>query len=260
MTALVTGASSGIGLQYATALARDYSCDLFLVSNQEKELADTVSSLSEQYGVRVEYLYCDLARQEAARQVYDYAAAKGLVIDILINNAGIFFFNPLYDTPLQKVETMVMLHVFTLTSLCRLFGADMCERGKGYILNMSSLVNWMEFPGIQLYTATKTYIRSFSKSIWYEFVPRGVSVTVVTPGAVDTTLYGLAPHLRRLAVRLGVSIPPEKLAKKALKRMFAGKKTCMPGLINHISLPLFKHFPDWLVFKVMKRLDKFQKP
>ena len=257
MTALVTGASSGIGLQYATILARDYSCDLLMVSNQEKELAAAAEEISSSFGVRTYPFFCDLARQESARTVYDYAVEKGLTIDILVNNAGFFFFDALCSTPPEKIESMVMLHVVTMTSLCRLFGADMCKRRSGYILNMSSLCKWMEFPGIQTYIATKTYIYSFSKSIWYEFRPMGVGVTVVTPGAVDTGLYGLAPNLRRLAVRLGVSLPPEKLASKALKRMFRKKKTCMPGLINHIFLPLFRHFPDWLVFKVMKRLEKF---
>ena len=260
MTALVTGASSGIGLQYATVLARDYACDLLMVSNQEKELEEAAAKLSEAYGVKALAYYCDLSKEESARQLHDYAAAEGLEIDILINNAGIFFFNPLYETPAAKVETMVMLHVVTMTNLCRLFGEDMCRRGSGFILNMSSLCNWMEFPGIQTYTATKTYIYSFSKSIWYEFKPKGVSVTVVTPGAVDTGLYGLSDKYRRIAVKCGVSIPPEKLAEKALKKMFARKKTFMPGAVNHISKPLFRHFPDWLVFKIMKRLDSFQKP
>lgn len=258
MTALVTGASSGIGLQYAVILARDYSCDLLMVSNQEKELEAAATQISQSYGVKAYPFFCDLALPNAARAVYDYAVKEGLTIDILINNAGFFFFDTLCATPPEKVEAMVMLHVVTMTGLCRLFGADMCRRGSGYILNMSSLCRWMEFPGIHTYIATKTYIYSFSKSIWYEFKPAGVGVTVATPGAVDTGLYGLSPKLRRLAVRLGVSLPPEKLAQKALKRMFRKKKTCMPGLINHITIPIFRHFPDWLVFKVMKRLEKFK--
>lgn len=258
MTALVTGASSGIGLQYATILARDYACDLLMVSNQKEELEESARKISLAYGVKACPFFCDLARPEAAREVYDFAAGQGLTIDILINNAGFFFFDALYRTPPQKVESMVMLHVVTMTGLCRLFGADMCQRGHGFILNMSSLSKWMEFPGIQTYIATKTYIYSFSQSIWYEMKPLGVSVTVVTPGAVDTGLYGLAPRLRRIAVRLGVSLPPEKLASKALRRMFARKKTCMPGLVNHLSIPLFRHFPDWIVFRAMKRLESFK--
>ena len=259
MTALVTGASSGIGLQYATVLARDYACDLLLVSNQEKELAETASTLSGQYGVKALPYYCDLSRKEAADEVYAFAHGQGLEIDILINNAGIFFFNPLVETPEAKIDTMLMLHMVTVVNLCRLFGEDMCRRGNGYILNMSSLCNWMTFPGIQTYDSTKTFIYSFSKSIWYEFKPKGVSVTVLTPGAVDTGLYGLADDKRRLAVKLGVSIPPEKLAEKALRKMFKRKKTYMPGFVNHVAKPFFRIFPDWLVFKIMKKLSAFQK-
>ncbi|MBQ4285874.1 MAG: SDR family NAD(P)-dependent oxidoreductase [Bacteroidales bacterium] len=260
MTALVTGADSGIGLQYATVLARDYDCDLLLVSNRREPLEQTAVELAGDYGVNATPFYCDLAQQDAAQKVYEFAKEKGLPIDILINNAGIFFFNPLTETPAAKVETMVMLHVVTMTKLCRLFGADMCSRGKGYILNMSSLCKWMEFPGIQTYIATKTYIFSFSKCLWYEMRPKGVTVTAVTPGAVDTGLYGLSDRYRRLAVRLGVSLPPEKLASKALKSLFRGRKTCMPGLINHITIPLWRHFPDWAVFAAMRRMAMFNPP
>ena len=258
MTALVTGASSGIGLQYATVLARDYGCDVLLVSNQEQELLQTAENLRLGYGVQAWSFCCDLAEAGAAQRVYDRAAELGLTVDVLINNAGIFFFDAFNRVPPAKIETMVMLHMVTMTQLCRLFGADMCARVQGYILNMSSLCNWMDFPGIQTYCSTKAFIYHFSRSLWFEYRLQGVGVTVVTPGAVDTGLYGLAPNLRRLAVRLGISIPPEKLARKALKRMFARKKSCMPGLINHLAKPIFRHFPDTLVFAVMKRLKMFR--
>jgi len=81
----------------------------------------------------------------------------------------------------------------------------------------------------------------------------------VTPGMVNTTLYGLPENLRTLAVKLGINTPTERLAKKALRRMFHRRKKCMPGLVNHIFKPFLKHTPDWLVFAVMKRIAKYQK-
>ncbi|MCI7575950.1 MAG: SDR family NAD(P)-dependent oxidoreductase [Bacteroidales bacterium] len=259
MLALVTGASSGIGLMYAHELARTYKCDLLLVSNQEKEIAETANDIASKYGVHTIPLYRDLAKQDAAEELHQWCHDNGIEPDILINNAGVFFFNPLVETSMKRIELMLMLHVVTVTKLCRLFGEDMCKRGKGYILNMSSMSAWMAMPGIQCYNATKAYLLNFSKSLWYEFKPYGVGVTVMTPGAVDTALYGLAPNLRRLAVNLTVSIPPEKLVQRALKKMFKRKKQDMPGVLNHLFLPVMKHLPDWVVFFMIRKIGRFQK-
>ena len=259
MLALVTGASSGIGLQYATALARDYHTDLLLVSNQEQEQIAVARDLAQTYGVQATPLYMDLSRQNAAEQLHQYCYDNNLQVDILINNAGVFFFNPIVETSMSRFELMLMLHVVTVAKLCRLFGEDMCRRGSGYILNMSSMSAWMAYPGIQTYNSTKAFIYNFSKSLWYEFRPKGVGITVMTPGAVDTALFGLSPKWRKVAVRLTVSIPPEKLVKIALKRMFKKKKQGMPGLLNHLATPLLKHTPDWLVFLTYKWVGQFQK-
>lgn len=275
MLSLVTGASSGIGLQYATQLARDYHTDLLLVSNQEDELRKVAEDLEAQYKVRAIPHYADLSKQDAAEDLYDYCHANNLVVDILINDAGVFFFNPYCETSMKRISLMLNLHIVTVAKLCRLFGEDMIARQltneeqaqticgkprrKGYILNMSSMSAWMAMPGIQTYNATKAFIYNFSKSLWYELKPKGVNITVMTPGAVDTALFGLAPNLRKLAVNLSVSIPPEKLVKRALRSMFRGKKADMPGVINHLCTPILKHTPDWLVFFVIKHIGKYQK-
>ena len=275
MLALVTGASSGIGLQYATQLAGDFHTDLLLVSNQEEEQKQVAAELAAQYGVKTIPLYADLSQQDAAEQLHQYCKDNHLVVDILINNAGVFFFNPYCETSMKRIELILNLHMITVAKLCRLFGEDMINRQltteeqsqkfcgkprkKGYILNMSSMSAWMAMPGIQSYNATKAFIYNFSKSLWYELKPKGVNITVMTPGAVDTALFGLAPNLRRLAVNLTVSIPPEKLVKRALKKMFRGKKADMPGVLNYLATPLLKHTPDWLVFLVMRFIGKYQK-
>lgn len=275
MLALVTGASSGIGLQYATALARDYHTDLLLVSNQQQEQIEVARQLAETYHVLATPLYADLSKTDAAEQLHQYCVDNKIQVDILINNAGVFFFNPLTDTSMKRFELMLTLHVMTVAKLTRLFAEDMIKREltetekqervlgrprrKGYILNMSSMSAWMAYPGIQTYNATKAFIYNFSKSVWYELYPQGVNITVMTPGAVDTALFGLAPSLRKLAVNLSVSIPPEKLVKRALKRMFRGKKAGMPGLLNHMATPLLKHTPDWLVRLTYRWVGQYQK-
>lgn len=273
MLALVTGASSGIGLQYATQLARDYHCDLLLVSNQEKELEEVAADLASQYGVKTNAHFADLSLPDAAEQLHDWCKAEGYVIDILINNAGVFFFNQYCNTSMKRIELMLQLHIMTVAKMTRLFAEDMLQREltpeeihtricrrkrmRGYILNMSSMSAWMAMPGIQTYNASKAFIYNFSKSLWYELYPQNVGITVMAPGAVDTALFGLAPKLRKLAVNLTVSIPPEKLVKRALRKMFRGKKADTPGVINWLCTPLLKHTPDWVLFLAQKKLAKF---
>lgn len=273
MLSLVTGASSGIGLQYATALARDYHCDLLLVSNQQKELEQVASDLAATYGVKTVAHYADLSLPDAAENLHAWCKEQGYIVDILINNAGVFFFNQFCDTSMKRIELMLQLHVVTVTKLTRLFAEDMCQRQlteeeakmrirrhrrmRGYILNMSSMSAWMAMPGIQTYNATKAFIYNFSKSLWYELKPQNVGITVMAPGAVDTELFGLAPNLRKLAVNLTVAIPPEKLVKRALRKMFRNRKADTPGFINWLSTPLLKHTPDWILFFAQKKLKQF---
>ena len=259
MYALVTGASQGIGLQYATQLASTYKYNLVLVSNQEKEIHQVAEQIKAEYGVNTVAVYQDLSTETAAADLHQFCKDGGYEIEVLINNAGVFYFNDLVKTSQERINLMLHLHIRTVTQLCRLFGADMRERGKGYILNMSSMSAWMAMPGIQCYNASKAYILNFSRSMWYEMMPHGVSVTAICPGAIDTGLYGLASNLRKLAVAIRVSMPPERLVKIALKKMFKKKKQVMPGFLNHLFVPLIKHLPDWFVFAVMKRLDAFKK-
>ena len=273
MLALVTGASSGIGLQYATQLARDYHCDLLLVSNQEKELEQVAKDLAAQYGVKTLARFADLSLNDAAENLHAWCKENGYLVDVLINNAGIFFFNPYCETSMKRIELMLQLHMITVAKMTRLFAADMIQRElteeetrtricghkrmRGYILNMSSMSAWMAMPGIQTYNATKAFIYNFSKSLWYELKPKNVGITVMAPGAVDTGLFGLAPNLRKLAVALTVSIPPEKLVKRALKKLFRNKKADTPGVINWLSTPFMKHTPDWVLFFAQKHLAQF---
>lgn len=273
MLSLVTGASSGIGLQYATALARDYKSDLLLVSNQQKELEQVAADLASTYGVKTVAHYADLSLPDAAENLHDWCKEQGYVVDVLINNAGVFFFNQFCDTSMKRIELMLQLHVVTVAKLTRLFAEDMCQRQlteeeakmrirghkrmRGYILNMSSMSAWMAMPGIQTYNATKAFIYNFSKSLWYELKPQNVGITVMAPGAVDTGLFGLAPNLRKLAVNLTVAIPPQKLVKRALRKMFRNRKADTPGFINWLSTPILKHTPDWILFYAQKKLKQF---
>ena len=132
--ALVTGASSGIGLAYARELARR-GYDLLLVSNEQERIGTVAEELAAAFGVKTIPLCMDLARSEAARELYDYCEREKLQIGILVNNAGIFFFDDLTEVAPERIETMLLLHIRTVTLLCRYFGAAMKRRRAGYILD-----------------------------------------------------------------------------------------------------------------------------
>lgn len=257
--AVVTGASSGIGLQYARVLACEYRYNIVLVSNQEKELADAAAAITAESGVETRTLCLNLAESTAANQVYDFCQQNALDVEVLINDAGMLIFQPLLTTPEAKLETMLMLHMVTLTKLCRLFAADMAKRQKGYILNMSSMTAWMAMPGIQCYNATKGYVLNFSRAFWYEMQREHVHVLAVTPGSTDTGLLPFTPGFAKLLRLAGITMAPEKLVRRALKVLFTTRrKRCMPGAWNYIIVPIINHLPDWVVFAAMKRLAVFK--
>lgn len=252
-TALVTGASSGIGLEYARQLAVR-GANLVMVSIDREDLDREAKKIVNTSGVSVETICMDLAQPEAANKLYDHCRQKGIQIEILINNAGIFSFQEITRTDPKKIETMLQLHIGTVTRLSRLFATDMCNRKHGYILNMASLSCWTPYPGITLYTATKAYIRVFTWALGYELRDYGVVATVVCPGGVATGLYGLKPGLLKLGVRLGVLMTTERLVRKALKALFRGKKQLIPGVFNRLLIPLASVMPTSIRLLVKHRL------
>ncbi len=241
-TALVTGASSGIGLEYARQLAA-MGIHLLMVSIDQENLEREATAIAEKYSIKTHTLCMDLAQPNAAEQLYNHCQEQGLQIEVLINNAGIFSFKEVIRTDPKKIETMLQLHMGTVTQLSRLFATEMSTRRHGYILNMSSLSCWAPYPGIALYSATKAYIRVFTRSLGYELRDYGVTATVICPGGVATGLYGLKPSLLKLGVRLGVLMTPERLVRKALKALFKGKKQLIPGLLNRLLIPLAAIMP-----------------
>ncbi len=253
--ALVTGASSGMGLIYSRKLAeRGY--DLLLVSNQTDALIQTAADISDEFGVSAIPHYQDLAVLEAASCLYDYCLAEGLEVEILVNNAGMFFFKELDCDDVPRVEKMMTLHMSTVTKLCLLFGEDMKRRGCGYILIVSSMAAKLPTPGIAVYSATKAYLKSFGKSLYFEMKPYGVGVTTVCPAAIATPLYGLNPRLMDLGVKTGVIKTPEWLVKRALRGMFRRRPVIKPGLMNLYLPPMVRLLPGGLECRIWNKLKR----
>ena len=244
--AVITGGSSGVGLEFSREFAsRGYA--LALVSNRDGDLADAKQSLEREFRVPVHTLCADLSDVGIAEKILAWCDSIGLQVEVLVNNAGMFFMEYLSPENLGKAETMMGLHVFTPTRLCILFGARMKDRGKGYILNMSSMTARIPAPGIAVYSASKAYLKSFGRSFSYEMRPYGVRVTTVCPAAIDTGLYPLGTRLRKTLRRLGIIRSPHWLARRAVKALFRGRRTISPGLTNALVPALVAILPPRMI-------------
>jgi len=164
-----------------------------------------------------------------------------------------FFFEELTPGNEAKALTMMRLHIFTPTRLCVLFGESMKQRGYGYLINMSSMAAKLPCPGITIYSATKAYLKSFGKSLYFEMIPYGVGVTTVCPAAIATPLYKLKPSLLNFGVKIGVIGTPQWLVRKALKGMMCKKRVVRPGFMNLYLPPLIALLPHGLVAKLWQK-------
>lgn len=237
-TALVTGASKGIGRSYALQLAA-LGYNVLMVASGEKELlatADQVRRLSPKVWVRT--LVKDLATPTAAEELFAYTESEGIKVDVLINNAGIFSFCDILNTPIERIQRMIYLHDITSTLNCRLYAADMIKRGGGRILNMSSFSIWMPYPGLSLYSASKAYLKSFSVAFSKEVESYGVTVTAICPAGIATDLYGLSPKLQRFGLRTGILMSADSCARRSLRAMFRGVRCKVPDWWFRLFIPV----------------------
>ena len=253
--ALVTGGSSGMGLEYARQLAAR-GFDLLLVSNQQAELEQAAADLQEQFGVRAMARYQDLSAVNSGEELLAFCEAQPLEVEVLINNAGMFFFEELHPENEAKALTMLQLHVYSPTRLCVLFGEKMKQRGHGYILNVSSMAAKLPCPGITVYSATKAYLKSFSKALYFEMRPYGVGVTTVCPAAIATPLYKLKPKMLKLGVKIGLIGTPQWLVRRALRRLFKKRRVVKPGFMNYYLPPLIALLPKGLETRIWERVKQ----
>ena len=253
MMALVTGGSSGIGLEFSRQLA-EKGYDLIIVSNSREQLDAVCAPIAEEYGVRVIPRLQNLATGNAAEELMEWCDSQSVLPDILINNAGMFYFKELRPELMGKAEVVIGLHVTTPTKMCILFGDRMKQRGSGRILLVASMAARIPAPGIQVYSATKAYLRSFGESLSFELKPYGVTVTTLCPAAVATPLYGLKKGLLNFGVAIRVIHTPQWLVRKALKGLFRGRRLMKPSIMNAYLPPMIKMLPSNLEQKIWDRI------
>ena len=253
--ALITGASSGCGYEYARLLAAK-GYNLLIVSNEEA-IHDKAQMLREDYPIEVRSLVMDLGRQEAAKELYTYCAEQGLEIEVLVNNAGVYHDRDFVNDS-EAFNLLIMnLHMITPAMLIYYFAQDMAKRGKGYVLNMCSITANIAVQRLSTYGATKAFLQNFSRSVYIELKDKGVIVTNVTPGAINTGLYNIRPWLTKMGLVLGYIVQPNYLAKRGLNAMFRGRsKVSVPCVWNYVLLFFVALIPTCLL-RLIRRLKIF---
>lgn len=253
--ALITGASSGMGYCYARQLAeRGYN--LLIVSNEEAIHAKA-AILRKDFNVDVQSLVIDLGVQPAAKQLHTFCQEHQLCIEVLINNAGVYHDRDFLSDSEAFNSLILNLHVYTPAMLCYYFGQDMCQRGKGYILNVGSITADIAAQRLATYGASKSFVQSFTRALHVELKKKGVKVTDICPGAVDTGLYNIRPWLTKLGRALGIIVSPEYLVKRALSALFRGRhKATVPFVWSKLLLLLIALLPT-CILRLIRRWGWF---
>lgn len=243
--ALVTGASSGIGYQYARLLA-EKGYNLIIVSNEEA-IEEKKQLLEQDYPVKVLALVRNLGTQEAAKELYDWCKERQLEVEVLINNAGVYHDRDFLDDSAAFNEMIINLHALTPAMLIYYFAPDMVERHKGYILNMSSVTSEIAVQRLATYSSTKAFLKNFNRSVHIELYHKGVYVTAVRPGAVDTGLYSISKTATKIGMIVGYISTPERLARRGLCALFNKRAQVTPGFLNHVLIFLVSLLPTGLL-------------
>ena len=253
-TALITGASSGLGLEFAKIHASNGG-DLILVARSGNKLEQLKQELTAKHNIQVTIIVKDLSVTDAAQQVYDEVKSKQLKVDYLINNAGFGDFGLFANTNWEKEHQMMQLNMTALAHLTKLFVKDMVAARSGKILNIASTASFQPGPTMAIYYATKAFVYYFSSALYNELKPYGVSVTSFHPGPTKTGFQDAADmHSSRLLKLMPV---PDALpvAKKGYAAMMKGKRTAIPGFINNVFQMSSKLMPWWFIIPTTRFLQ-----
>lgn len=235
-TALITGASSGIGKELSRLFARD-GFDLVLVSRRETALRTLADELALLYGTTAHVLTEDLRQPAAPARVYAALAERSITVDVLVNNAGVGIFGLFCETEINDQLDTLHVNILTLTHLTRLFLRDMVARHSGKILNVASTAAFQPGPMMSVYYASKAFVFSLSEALHNELRGTGVTVTVLCPGPTPTEfqVHAGMEHLRIARGTVLPLTPVQKVALEGYKGMMAGKDYVIPGIVNSIG-------------------------
>jgi uncharacterized protein len=253
-TALITGASAGIGAAFAYELAAQQA-NLVLVARSEDKLKKLAADLEDQFGTHATIIVQDLTQLGAAAQVYRAIDQQGLEIDLLINNAGIGDYGPFAQRALQRQSDIVKLNVLALVEMTSLFLPPMQQRGSGGIINVGSIAGFQPIPYLATYAASKAFVLRFSEALWAESREHGVKVMALCPGPTTTDFFAQAEMDSNSALMASQSYETaESVAKAGLAALAAGKSHLVTGsLKNQILVNASRMAPREFLAKMLEK-------
>lgn len=240
-TALITGASSGLGAEFASELAA-CGADLVLVARRADLLHRHADELGTRHGIKVTTVVMDLAEPDAPQRLYDQLKAAGTTIDILVNNAGLGLYGPFIEIDWERERAMLQLDIITLVHLTKLFVKDMIERDEGHILQVASIGAYQPSPLYASYGGAKAFVLNFGEALNYELRHTRVRCTVLSPGVTATEFLKVAGQQPRPYHRLLMMKTPE-VVRLGIAAMLKGKSSVVPGLANRLGAFLPRILP-----------------
>ena len=249
--ALVTGASNGIGLALARVLARE-GYDLVVTARNQQALGQVARNLSSAYSASVQAVAADLASPDGARALIQEVARAGVIVDVLVNNAGFGLFGPFAATPLDSEQRMIDLNISALVTLTKLCLPGMIERRRGRVLNVASTAAFLPGPNMAVYYATKAFVLSFSEALGDELRNTGVTVTTLCPGPTQTAFQRVAGMQKSRLVQ-GATMAASDVAEAGYRGMLAGRAVVIPGATNRMVPGLVRLLPRRLATIVSRR-------
>jgi uncharacterized protein len=245
-TTLITGASSGIGAAFATKLAAR-GRNVLLVARSEDKLIALCNELGRLSGIRAQYFALDLLQPDAAARLFEETQKRGLVIDMLVNNAGFGSMGDFVKLDLPRELEMIDLNVKALVDLTYRFLQPMRERRQGTIINVASTASFQAVPYMATYAATKAFVLSFSEALWDENREHGVHVMALCPGVTDTNFFAASrmdrPPLRTIET-------PEEVVQTALRGLDQRKPSVISGWTNWLTTEAERFVPRSVVIKI----------
>ena len=246
-TALVTGASSGIGVALATELAsRGHT--LILVARRAERLSELAAEIGGEHGVRVEWIAADLTDAADRDRVPAEVATRGLVVDLLVNDAGMGTSGPFHELPIEREIQMIRLNVEAMVALCGAFVPGMVERGSGGVLNVASVSGFMPVPQQATYSASKAFVLTFTEALTFDLHGTGVTATALCPGPVKTEFEGIIDGLPS-----ALFIDPDQVARTAIDGLEHGRVSVVPGAFNKVNAISGRYAPRRVFLPLARR-------
>ena len=253
-TALITGASSGIGLEFAKIFAAANN-NLVLVARRGGKLIELAEELQKKHRISVRVIGADLSKMAEVQKVFDTCKAYEIQIDYLVNNAGFGDFGFFIESDWYKTEQMLDLNIKSLTKMCHLFIPGMVKRNSGKVLNVASTAAFQPGPTMAAYYASKSYVLLLSEAIYNELQGTGVHITCLCPGATESGFQSVA-NMQESALVKGKKLPTAKeVAAFGYKAMMKNKLTVIHGVKNFIMANAVRFAPRKMVLSIVRKVQ-----